>query len=299
MFTQFFGSYLLNHNYINSEQLARALEHQKYTRLRMGVLAINAGYLTAAQVDELHTIQSKRDQRMGDIAIELGYLTADQVDALLVFQRSGHLLLGQTLINHGVMSNESFENALNGYMRENSITDMDFTFAQNEKIGTVIKKFYHFSSYKSADIYTDYVSLLFKNIIRFIGDDFTPLDSLIVPEHQADWHSIQNIHGEFNAFTCIDGDASAYSGFANRYARRDLEGNIELLHDSVSEFLNLHNGLFTVNVSNDREVELELTPQQNARGKEFTFNGDAFCMPVRFPFGQINFLLSGITPIMK
>lgn len=299
MFTQFFGSYLLNHNYISADQLARALEHQKYTRLRMGVLAINAGYLTATQVEQIHTIQAKKDQRFGDIAVELGYITRDQLDALLVFQRSGHLLLGQTLINHGVMSNDSFENALNGYMRENSITDMDFTFAQNEKISTVIKKFYHFSSYKSGDIYTDFVTLLFKNIIRFIGDDFTPLEPNVTQTLSASCFTMQEIDGEFSAFTAIEGEPTACDGLACRYAAADVSDNIELVRDSMSEFLNLHNGLFTVNMSNDRELELELKPQTWDKNKDLMFNGDAFCIPIRFPFGMINFVLSGVSPIMK
>lgn len=297
MFTQFFGSYLLNHNYITLDQLARALEHQKYTRLRMGVLAINAGYLTATQVDEVHAIQAKKDMRFGDIAIELGLLDKDQVDALLVFQRSGHLLLGQTLINHGVLSNDQFENALNGYMRENSITDMDFTFAQNEKILSVIKKYYHFSTYKSGDLYTDFVSLLFKNIIRFVGDDFTPLDPLTVPAIQTQLYAAQDITGEFNAFTAIEGDEEACFGLASRYANQEMNGDKALASDSVSEFLNLHNGLFTVNMSNDRELELELEPQVWNENDDLIFNGDAFCIPVKFPFGIVRFILSGVTPI--
>lgn len=299
MFTQFFGSYLLNHSYINADQLGKALEHQKYTRLRMGVLAINAGYLTAGQVDEIHIIQAKKDNRFGDIAVELNYLSYEQVDALLVFQRSGHLLLGQTLINHGVLSNDDFENALNGYMRENSITDMDFTFAQNEKIANVIKKYYHFSSYKSSDIYTSFTSLLFKNIIRFIGDDFTPLDSLTLPSMQTNYLSYQEVSGEFSAFTAIEGDQSAFAEFASRYAGTDTTNEMELTTDSVGEFLNLHNGLFIVNMSNDQQLELELKPQVFKKGKDLNFNGDAFCVPVKFPFGIINFVLSGVSPIMK
>ena len=57
MFTQFFGNYLLNQRLVSPEQLTEALELQKTTRLKLGVLAINAGYMTAAQVDEVHNAQ--------------------------------------------------------------------------------------------------------------------------------------------------------------------------------------------------------------------------------------------------
>lgn len=298
MFTQFFGNYLLNNKLISIAQLTEALEHQKYTRLKLGVLAINAGYLTATQVDNIHKAQASSDVRMGDLAVDMGYLTREQVNALLIFQRAGHLLLGQSLIDRGIMSNDDFENALNSYKRDNAITDLDFTNSQHEKIRNVIKEFYQFSNYKNSDLYTDYVSLLFKNIIRFIGDDFTPLASNVIKEYETKWVATQNVLGEFNAFTGVEGDEKAFVAFASRYSQENLLKNDDYAQACMGEFLNLQNGLFTVNMSNSKELELEITPQQVGHGKKLEFNGDAFCIPVHFPFGKIEFILSGNCPVI-
>ena len=44
MITQFFGNYLLNEHLVTPNQLIEALQEKNNTRLKLGVLAINAGY---------------------------------------------------------------------------------------------------------------------------------------------------------------------------------------------------------------------------------------------------------------
>ena len=58
MFTQFFGSYLLNRKIVSPANLRVALEKKDTTRVKLGVLAINAGYMTAKQVDAVHKKQA-------------------------------------------------------------------------------------------------------------------------------------------------------------------------------------------------------------------------------------------------
>ena len=299
MFTQFFGNYLLNKKLVSTWQLTEALQLQKTTRLKLGVLAINAGYMTAEQVDDVHNAQTRIDKRIGDIAVDMGYLTVEQVEELLSSQKTGHLLLGQALVDKGYMTTKQFEAALNSYKEQNAITDADFTNSQNEKIESVIKNFYHFNSFKNSDIFTDYVSLLFKNVIRFIGDDFTPLEASIVNVYQANWMASQHIKGKFNAFTAIEGNEISFINFASRYAGETFTDNDEYVQASVGEFLNLHNGLFTVNMSNDRQLELEMAPQDVTFRKDLNTSSDTFCIPVCFPFGTINFIISSDIPFIS
>lgn len=75
MFTQFFGSFLLNRKIVSPANLRVALEKKDTTRVKLGVLAINAGYMTAKQVDAVHKKQATVDKRIGDIAVDMGYLT--------------------------------------------------------------------------------------------------------------------------------------------------------------------------------------------------------------------------------
>ena len=52
MFTQLFGSYLLNKKLITAEQLKDALDYQKTVHLKLGVMAVNSGFMTAENVNE-------------------------------------------------------------------------------------------------------------------------------------------------------------------------------------------------------------------------------------------------------
>lgn len=57
MFTQYFGQYLLNKGYLTPEQLHYGLENQNNTRLKLGVLAVNAGYMTADDAENINEAQ--------------------------------------------------------------------------------------------------------------------------------------------------------------------------------------------------------------------------------------------------
>lgn len=291
MYTQFFGSYLLSKKIVSAENLKKALEKKDTTRVKLGVMAINAGYMTAKQVDEVHKKQATVDKRIGDIAIELGYLTAEQVDELLSMQKTGCLLLGQALVDMGCLTNEEFEQVLNAYKAENNLTDSDFTEENNQKAEEVISSFYslkgQYSKYCS-----EYVNILFKNIIRFIGDDFTPL--LDTQMSSSDFAVVQNITGEFSALTAITANDSAAVEFASRFAEEKLTDNDEYTKDVISEFLNLNNGLYTVNISDISGKELGLTPQTtSSAGDVAKTKSKAYVnIPLEFSFGIVTFNIS-------
>lgn len=292
MFTQFFGNYLLSKNYITTEQLAKALLKQKETRVKLGVLAINAGYMTAKQVDEIHAMQMKTDKRFGDLACEIGYINGEQLLSLLAQQKTSHLLLGQTLIDLGYISNEEFEHALNSYLRKHAITDIDFTDTQNDKVEDIIQKFYQFNTYDNAKVYIDYVSLLFKNIIRFVGDDFIPLEAKTIKQHQGDWIILQEISGPIKATTAISADEKSFLAFASRCANETFTENNEYAQAAVADFLNLHNGLFAVNTSIAQQGELDIHPQDIKHNSSVTFDRETFLIPVAFSFGTIQVVLT-------
>ena len=153
MFAQFFGGYLFNHKLCTAEDLTQAFEAKKHTRLRLGVLAINAGLMTAEQVEHVNITQQSVDKRFGDLAVELGYVTADDVEKLLAQQPTDYLLLGQTLVNNGALTNAEFEKALKDYKAENQITD-DISDNQTETLHNLINEFYHFDNDENARICT-------------------------------------------------------------------------------------------------------------------------------------------------
>lgn len=292
MFAQFFGSYLLNKGLVTSQQLATALEQKKNTRLKLGVLAINAKLMTAEQVEIVNQAQASKDMRFGDLAVSMGFIKSSDVDELLKQQPADYLVLGQTLVNNGIMSNSQFEKAINDYKTNHSLSDEDLSNDQNTKLSQLISEFYHFETSENAKAYTAYLTLLFKNIVRFVGDDFTPLEASIIRDMDANYYVSQSISGNISCNTAIEAEEYQYLKFASRFAGEDITDIGEFAHASVGEFLNLHNGLFTVNLSNDFGVELNLSPQEYCDHEKKIFGNSAFCIPVSFSFGIVNFIIS-------
>ncbi len=291
MFTQFFGNYLLHQQLVSPEHLSEVLQSMKTTRLKLGVLAINAGLMTAAQVEKAHLEQQRVDKRIGEVMVDMGFLTKDQVEALFQTQPAGHLLLGQALVDNGYMTNSQFEQALNSYKQENSISENDFDNGSDEAASKLVKHFYNFGGGDSSAYMTSYVSLLFKNLIRFIGDDFTPMDAKPVAGEISNC-VVQRIEGGLSAITIIDADNAAMIEFASRFAKEELTEADEYTQACVSEFINLHNGLFAVNMSNDNGIELKLEPQCYYDNMDLGELKNACVIPVCFSFGTVNFIIS-------
>lgn len=292
MFTQFFGNYLLNQNLVTPSQLIECLQAKSNTRMKLGVLAINAGYMTSSQVEIVHMKQSTMDKRFGDIAVELGFVTSDQIDTLLSQQPQGYLLLGQALVDKGYMDNAGFENAINAYKNRFSLSDEDIKEGENEKTESMIDSLVDLSKTTDRDLFKEYIVLLMNNLIRFTGDDFTPLDSEYTISASSDnFITTQNITGSFSTNTALVTDEETLIKFASRYAGEEINDMNEYVSAAACDFMNLHNGLFTVNVSNSQEIELRLTPPDTIKGISADMN-NVIVLPVQYPFGIIRFVMS-------
>lgn len=287
MFTQFFGNYLLSSGLVNGDQLAEALFPKSPHRLRLGTIAINEGLVTAEQVEIAHRKQQQEDKRIGDVMVELGFLTSEQVEELFSKQHPAHLLLGQSLIDNGVMTNAEFEKALGDYKREFSISDDDMLNESETSVKRIMEDFYGISD-ESPE--SKYVYLLFKNIIRFIGDDFMPMKKDASAADMTDCVK-QDINGAKKMLTAISADDNAAAGFASRFAKEQLTENDEYTQACIGEFLNLHNGLFAVNISNDEGRELVLNPQEYNACVTAEDVKKSLLVTLQFAFGVVDFII--------
>lgn len=292
MFTQFFGNYLLNRGLVSPEKLSDALGRLSETKLRLGVLAINAGIMTAAQVDKVHAEQQRVDKRIGELMVDMGYATNEQIESLLKTQPSAHLLLGQTLVNDGVMTNSQFESALNSYKTEMGISDEELGASDLGDFRPLIDKFYKFDNADNSSYLNGYIVLLFKNLVRFIGADFAPLNAEELYDKISKSCLGQEISGGIKALTLIDADDDTLIEFASRFSGEHLTENDDYTRDCINEFLNLHNGLFAVNLSNETGLEINLSPQIVYDDINLATIKNSHVIPVCFSFGTINFIIS-------
>ncbi|MBP3339664.1 MAG: chemotaxis protein CheX [Lachnospiraceae bacterium] len=296
MFSQYYGNYLLNSNIITAEQLLEALQKKSETRMKLGVLAINAGYMTAGQVENVHKQQAVKNMRIGDLAVAMGYMTNEQVEELLNSQKPGYLLLGQTLVDLGYLTNAAFEETINAYKAKYSITDADMTTATQSTSNSMAETLLEtVTDDKTKHLYSVYISLLINDFVRFVGADFTILSADIkdIPK-DAVYYSSQDItDNDVKLFgTTIAANDKALLEFATRYAEEPVTEIDEYAYASFCDFINLQNGLYTVNLSNEEGLEYKLTPPVYNDDLDSSSIDSQVCLKFMYPFGDIYYILS-------
>lgn len=292
MYAQFFGNFLLSHELITKEQLLAAMEYKSTNHLRFGTLAMHAGYLSASEVEHIRIIQTHKDKRFGEIAVELGLLTQEQVDELLALQVPDYLALGQALIDLNIIDIYEWERLIVDYISENEINDLNFSEDSLERVETLYLHTKENRGDKPLEKFkSTYTTLLFNNLIRFVGDDFTPLRSDDFQEYPTEFCISQEIYGQYHMKLYIDMPKETCIAFACRYVDDTFTEFDEYVEASVIDFANLHNGLFCVNESNTNNIELTLSPPQVEKAPLLIFDEKpATLMPILFPFGTVNFI---------
>jgi len=294
MYTQFFGNFLLQRNIVTPDQLIAAINQEATSHIKLGTLAMYHNLMTANEIDDIVVAQTHEDKHFGELAIERNYLTEDQVNHLLSEQSPEYLLLGQVLIEQGIISNADLEDLIIDYESEHEIYDLDIQIDQKEQVTKLISHYFKLGDLEHSELYESYLTLLFNNLIRFIGADFTPMTPISCEEFATQFGISQQIDGKHHIVTGIDMSCDMAIEFASRYAMDTFDEFDEYVQASLEDFLNLHNGLFTVNMSNNYSIELQLSPPQIHDEDLIDLRPDAtsYLFPVLYPFGTIYFLLS-------
>lgn len=292
MYAQFFGSYLLNKKAVTPEQLTTAISRMSDTHIKLGTLAMHKGYMTASEVDEVCFLQTREDKRFGEIALERNYLFEDQLDDLLKSQNPDFLLLGQCLVDMGALTNKQLESLMIDYQEDNQIDDVSAKAESAEKTQKLIEHYFLIAEKPITDYALMYMQLIFNNLIRFIGEDFTPLSPIPCTEYTTNYCITQKIEGPVKCISHIDMQPDVAIAFASRYAKMVFTEFDEYVKASLEDFLNLHNGIFLVNMSNTYSMELTLEPPRHEDETVLKLTEDSFVIPVIYPFGTIYLLLT-------
>ncbi len=291
MYTQFFGNYLLSKGYITKEQLFAAMKKKSNKHVKLGTLAIHSGLMTASEVDNVIIEQTHQDKKFGELTIEMGYLTNEQVKNLLNVQSPDFLLLGQILLDDGVINNSTLENVITDYRSENEMMDLDMTIENKESVERLFDNFFVISETPVTRLGKMYMELLFNNLIRFVGEDFSPLSSDQCKEFPTDCCVCQDVLGEYSISTYISMDHDTAIKFASRYVNDSFTEYDEYVQASLEDFLNLNNGLFIVNCSNDYGRELSISAPRHVDDGLLTFKDKAYHFQILYTFGTLHFIV--------
>jgi hypothetical protein len=291
MFNQHFGQYLLAKGLLPAKQLAEAIEYSSSVSRKLGVIAIDAGLLTAKQVEEIVRQQRIQDKLFGELATELGFLTNAQLDSLLEMQYRQQSDLGHALVDKGFFTLEQYETILKDYREEARLNDDRWRELLVPDFKSANRLVIDFSAEgELAEFYYEYIALLERNMVRSLHEIPVVEKPVPIRETGGQWLIQQGIGGKYHILTGLLMDDRVLVEVAGRFAGETLTEIDDFTKDSAAEFLNVANGLFCVDASN-QGIELELQLQKLEKCPA-PLPVQGYAIPIIFPFGKLYLILS-------
>jgi hypothetical protein len=147
-----------------------------------------------------------------------------------------------------------------------------------------------------SDFVRTYIEKLVYDICMYVDSDFSLGNVEILNTFSGKFELSQSITGIPSAYSCVDGKESALVAFAEEYSHLGITSFDVLAREAILDFLNLHNGLFVVQLSKNNICELSLdAPKQNGNySVDLAQYRSITVIPVVFKYGTIKFFLCEI-----
>lgn len=143
------------------------------------------------------------------------------------------------------------------------------------------------------DFIIAYIKKLVQDVVLYVDSNITLGNIAFKDVYEVENELSQEITGLPSAYSAMDGEKRALTAFAESYSSLGVAEYDSLCQEVLLDFLNLHNGLFIVHLSENKICELSLSvPKQNGK-KSITSpsTGKVTIIPINFSYGTINFLL--------
>lgn len=275
MFSQLFGNYLVNKGIITKDDYKNAIAEQFRRKIKIGVLAVEEGWLTVELTEKINRMQKNCDLRFGELAVEKGYLSQEQVDALLKKQGHTYMHFLEALLDLGKVEIAQIDGAFEAFQKEHGFSAEDMNALKTGDFESLIPIF----AFSAKPFVTDLVTLVLKNINRFVSRDF-----YIGKIYRADGMEYrclagQETNGDHEIELALVGEkeTSAFLKVASAYAQEDFSKMGEDALDAVCEFVNCCSGLFAAEQS-EKNVELDMRPVYAFENQEIA--GEVYVLPV-------------------
>ena len=291
MYTQFFGNYLFSNGYITKEQLLSALMRLPKTSIRISTMALYTGYMSAQEIEYVLKLQKEEGKRFGEIAIRDRYLSQAQVIEILNMKVPDYLILGQIFLEDGTFTYEEFENIFADYRSQSEFLDLELNEDNKNDFKQMIDDFSILSETAIPDFGKAYLELLYNNLVRHVGDDFSTLPPSYCTEFPTEYCVSQMVNGGYHINTYLSMDEATAIEYASRYSGEYYDEYNEYVSAAIEDLLNLHNGVFIVNASNERSNELTIGTLEFHDNTILSFEHPAILFPICYSFGIIYFIM--------
>ncbi|MGN0437476.1 MAG: chemotaxis protein CheX [Lachnospiraceae bacterium] len=289
MFGVYFGKYLADKGMLTMDQLADLLTNSANSKVKLGLLAVEYGYMSSEQADEVNMLQQLQDKRFGDIAVEKGYLTDDQVGELLESQGDSYLLFIQALTENNILALGDIQTELNEFKSAEGFTAKDIEALKSGDVDRITPIFMKDEAIPKS--VKDYISLMARNLVRFIDRNFRMERVEIISAYQTEYLASQSMDGDHKIFVGFGGDGEGIRKIAEGYAKEDFpEVDMDVI-DAACEFLNCNNGLYATNACESGvEVDME-PPVMKVEAVDLTSGGVMYRVPMTIQNGDVDLII--------
>lgn len=274
------GRYFLNKGLLSIEQICLILENSANARVKLETLAVAFGFMTAQEALRVLSLQGMLDRRFSAVAVEAGYLTQEQAALLLEWPENANLNFCQAVLDYGYMTLRELDAALTELRARQRAEEptLPVSFDAGMEEGAFF------------EIYMKYARFFLRRIAEQLGVKNVKVCRAAAFSAARPRVFLQKFRGYTRFDAGIAADEATFLALASRFSTETIEAFGELAVDSVKEFLNLHNGLFAVHLSNEG-LEVDLEPVELMEAARLP----AAPVVVRSELGDIALVLQGET----
>ncbi len=275
MFGQLFGNYLVKKGLITHEEYRALIQKQLHARAKLGTIAVAEGLMTEAQAEQINNLQKQFDKRFGDIAVEKQFLTEEQVEVLLKKQGNPYMKFLEVLLESGKLSVSQVDTEFTAFQKDNGFSKEDMEALKQGDFERLVPIF----AVSSKPYVTDIVSLILRNINRFVSRDFYIGKISHVQEMEYICLAGQKTVGEHTIQIAIaaEEETGAFLNIASGFAEENFDVIKEDALDSVCEFINCTSGLFAAEQS-EKGVDFDMEPVYAYEKQDVV--GDVYVLPI-------------------
>lgn len=287
MFSQLFGKHLVKKGVISKEEYKDAIQKQLGVRVKLGTIAVAEGLLTEEQAEMINNLQKQSDKRFGDIAVDKQLLTEEQVADLLKKQGNPYMQFLEVLLDSGMVTMSQMDDEYAAFQKDEGFSHEDMIALKHDDFEAIVPIY----AFSSKPYVTDLISLVLRNINRFVSRDFyfgkmEHLDSMKYT-CLAGQKSVGN-HTICLALAGLD-KTDAFVKVASGFAGESYTSVNEDVYDAVCEFINCNSGLFAVEQSN-KNVEFNMEPVFAYADQQI--QGDIYALPIYIEDNELRLVIT-------
>ncbi len=251
----YFAQYLVNEEVLQPQEVKDFVQKAEETELGLAVVALAEGVVSASRLAELAPFEKDAFPKL---AVAEGVLFASQVEKLQAVRALDGLKFAQALLDSGKMDFVELGKhmAACGAQEGSPIKEAVRRLAEdNEELAAEM------------DSYAEFAELFMRSFMRFM--DTTAVINFCEPDYSGMFAShivSQRLSGLISFVSGIYASDKVFVEMAKRYSREEIDDADEMAEDSISEFLNVVNGLFVVDLGK-RDLDLDLEAPRIGKNK--------------------------------